>query len=73
MFWLAPSLGGFESLAELPAPMTHVSVPVEIRQQLGITDNLIRLSVGCEDKRDLLNDLNQALKAVHVKLSKNCF
>jgi cystathionine gamma-lyase len=65
VFTLAESLGGFESLAEHPAIMTHASVPPEQRQQLGIHDNLIRLSVGIEDAEDLINDLDQALnKAV---------
>ena len=50
LFILAESLGGYESLAELPSIMTHASVPPEERQKLGITDNLIRLSVGCEEK-----------------------
>ena len=49
IFILAESLGGFESLAELPSVMTHASVPPEDRKALGITDNLIRLSVGCEE------------------------
>ncbi|KAM8805844.1 cystathionine gamma-lyase-like [Eudromia elegans] len=60
---LADSLGGFESLAEHPATMTHASVPKEDREVLGISDTLIRLSVGLEDKEDLLEDLDQALKA----------
>jgi cystathionine gamma-lyase len=59
---LAESLGGFESLAELPSKMTHASVPAEEREKIGITDNLIRLSVGIEDKEDLIKDLDQALK-----------
>lgn len=63
IFILAESLGGFESLAELPSVMTHASVPPEDRKALGITDNLIRLSVGCEEKSDLIADLNQALFA----------
>ncbi|OWF35533.1 cystathionine gamma-lyase-like [Mizuhopecten yessoensis] len=63
VFTLAESLGGFESLAELPSVMTHASVPAEEREQLGITDNLIRLSVGLEDEVDLLDDLDQALKS----------
>ncbi|XP_033736858.1 cystathionine gamma-lyase-like [Pecten maximus] len=63
VFTLAESLGGFESLAELPSVMTHASVPIEERDQLGISDNLIRLSVGLEDEADLLADLDQALKA----------
>ncbi|GMT14576.1 hypothetical protein PFISCL1PPCAC_5873, partial [Pristionchus fissidentatus] len=63
IFTLAESLGGYESLAELPSVMTHASVPAEDRAKLGITDNLIRLSVGIEDKEDLIADLEQALKA----------
>ncbi|KAE9554544.1 hypothetical protein FO519_002248 [Halicephalobus sp. NKZ332] len=63
VFTLAESLGGYESLAELPSIMTHASVPAEDRKNLGITDNLIRLSIGCEDKDDLIADLDQALKA----------
>ncbi|GLV32850.1 Cystathionine gamma-lyase [Carabus blaptoides fortunei] len=63
VFTLAESLGGFESLAELPCVMTHASVPPEQRKTLGITDNLIRLSVGLEDSEDLIADLQQALKA----------
>lgn len=63
IFMLAESLGGYESLAELPSIMTHASVPPNVRRELGIGDNLIRLSVGCEDKADLLADLDQALKA----------
>uniref|UniRef100_A0A7E4VAR9 cystathionine gamma-lyase n=1 Tax=Panagrellus redivivus TaxID=6233 RepID=A0A7E4VAR9_PANRE len=66
VFTLAESLGGYESLAELPSIMTHASVPEEQRIALGITDNLIRVSVGCEDKEDLIADLNQALQAAHV-------
>ncbi|XP_046446163.1 cystathionine gamma-lyase-like isoform X2 [Daphnia pulex] len=63
VFTLAESLGGYESLAELPALMTHASVCAEERATLGITDNLIRLSVGLEDVGDLIADLDQALKA----------
>lgn len=59
---MAESLGGFESLAELPAVMTHASVPAEERKRLGITDNLVRISVGIEDVEDLIQDLDQALK-----------
>ncbi|XP_032282039.1 cystathionine gamma-lyase isoform X2 [Phoca vitulina] len=65
LFTLAESLGGYESLAELPAIMTHASVPKSDRDVLGISDTLIRLSVGLEDKKDLLEDLGQALKAAH--------
>ncbi|PAV75969.1 hypothetical protein WR25_01581 isoform C [Diploscapter pachys] len=63
VFTLAESLGGYESLAELPSIMTHASVPPEDRAKLGITDNLIRISVGCEDLDDLIADLDQALKS----------
>ncbi|XP_026555954.1 cystathionine gamma-lyase [Pseudonaja textilis] len=63
LFTLAESLGGYESLAEHPAIMTHASVPKEDREVLGISDTLIRLSVGLEDSEDLLEDLDQALKA----------
>jgi cystathionine beta-lyase/cystathionine gamma-synthase len=61
IFALAESLGGVESLIEHPAIMTHASVPHDLRQQLGIKDNLIRLSVGIEALADLKNDLAQAL------------
>jgi cystathionine gamma-lyase len=61
VFALAESLGGVESLIEHPAIMTHASVPPAQRAQLGITDNLIRLSVGVEDISDLIDDLKQAL------------
>ena len=61
LFALAESLGGVESLANHPASMTHASVPPEHRQQLGITEDLVRLSVGVEDVGDLIGDLDQAL------------
>merc|ERR1712193_126379 len=63
VFTLAESLGGFESLAEHPAIMTHASVPAEQREKLGISDTLIRLSCGLENEADLIADLDQALKA----------
>lgn len=59
---LAESLGGIESLVCHPATMTHASIPYEIRQKVGITDGLIRLSVGIEHIDDLLSDLEQAIK-----------
>ncbi|KAJ7581143.1 pyridoxal phosphate-dependent transferase [Mycena floridula] len=62
LFTLAESLGGVESLAEHPAGMTHASVPVEERAKLGISDGLIRLSVGVEETEDLIADLDQALR-----------
>jgi cystathionine beta-lyase/cystathionine gamma-synthase len=58
---LAESLGGVETLISHPATMTHSSVPAEVRQRIGITDGLIRISVGIEDVEDLINDLDQAL------------
>ena len=61
IFSLAESLGGVESLIGHPATMTHASIPVDIRQKLGIGDGLIRLSVGIEDSEDLIWDLEQAL------------
>uniref|UniRef100_A0A914YT26 cystathionine gamma-lyase n=1 Tax=Panagrolaimus superbus TaxID=310955 RepID=A0A914YT26_9BILA len=61
-FALAVSLGAAESYAAVPALMTHDQVALELRLKVGITDNLIRLSVGLEDKKDLIEDLDQALK-----------
>lgn len=61
IFALAESLGGVESLIEHPAIMTHASVPPEIRAGLGISDTLIRLSVGVEDVEDLIDELDRAL------------
>ena len=63
VFTLAESLGGVESLANLPALMTHASIPAEKRAELGITDDLVRLSVGIEDVEDLIADLEQAFEA----------
>lgn len=60
IFALAESLGGVESLIEHPAIMTHASVPKKIREEIGLTDNLIRLSVGIENVEDLIADLKQA-------------
>jgi cystathionine gamma-lyase/homocysteine desulfhydrase len=60
-FTLAESLGAVESLISLPAKMTHASIPKERREELGITDGLVRISVGLEDVEDLLEDLAQAL------------
>ena len=61
LFTLAESLGGVESLIGHPATMTHASIPKEIREKTGVTDGLIRLSVGIEDAHDLIADLDQAL------------
>lgn len=60
---LAESLGGVESLVCHPASMTHASIPKEIREKVGITDGLIRLSVGIEKVEDILDDLNAAILA----------
>lgn len=61
VFTLAESLGGVESLINHPATMTHGSIPKEIREKVGVVDNLIRISVGIEDADDLIADLEQAL------------
>ncbi|HXH24704.1 MAG TPA: PLP-dependent transferase, partial [Vicinamibacterales bacterium] len=58
---LAESLGGVETLISHPATMTHASVPPERRRRIGITDDLVRISVGIEDVDDLIDDLSQAL------------
>ncbi len=63
---LAESLGGIESLIEVPAVMTHGSIPREIRLENGIKDELIRLSVGIEDLEDIIADLQQALKKIRL-------
>jgi len=63
LFSLAESLGGVESLINHPASMTHASVPKEEREKTGLVDSLMRLSIGIEDAEDLLEDLDQALKA----------
>jgi cystathionine beta-lyase/cystathionine gamma-synthase len=61
VFSLAESLGGVESLISHPASMTHASIPLEDRLRFGVTDGLVRLSVGVEDVEDLQADLEQAL------------
>ena len=61
-FTLAESLGGVESLISHPATMTHASIPREERYRIGITDGLVRLSIGLEDVEDLINDLKHALR-----------
>ena len=61
IFALAESLGGVESLIGHPATMTHASVPAEMRRRMGLTNSLVRLSVGIEDVEDLIGDLDQAL------------
>lgn len=64
LFSLAESLGGVESLINHPASMTHASIPREERLKNGLTDSLIRLSIGVEDAEDLLEDLNQAFSKI---------
>ncbi len=64
VFTLAESLGGVESLANHPATMTHASIPAEKRAELGITDDLVRLSVGIEDLEDLISDLEKAFSSI---------
>lgn len=66
LFTLAESLGGVESLVNVPALMTHASIPVERRERLGISDGLVRLSVGVEGSDDLKFDLARALHELHV-------
>jgi len=61
---LAESLGGVETLISHPASMTHASIPAELRAELGITDGMVRVSVGIENAEDLLGDLSQALDAI---------
>ena len=61
IFTLAESLGGVASLADHAATMTHASMPKEVREKVGITDELIRLSIGLENVDDLIEDLEQAL------------
>jgi cystathionine beta-lyase/cystathionine gamma-synthase len=63
VFQLAESLGGVESLIGHPASMTHASVPPALRQKMGLTDSLVRLSVGIEEVEDLIADLEQAMDA----------
>jgi len=60
IFKLAVSLGGTESLASLPASMTHSGVPADIRQKMGVLDSTIRLSIGIEHPSDLIADIAQA-------------
>jgi cystathionine beta-lyase/cystathionine gamma-synthase len=60
---LAESLGGVETLISHPASMTHASVPAERRAAIGLTDGLVRISAGIEDPQDLIDDIDQALRA----------
>ena len=63
IFTFAESLGGVESLITYPATQTHADIPVEVRHSYGLTDDLLRLSIGIEDSRDLVTDLQSALEA----------
>jgi len=67
LFTLAESLGGVESLCEVPASMTHASIPAEIRRAQGLADGLVRLSVGIEHIDDLIADVNQALAKAEAR------
>lgn len=69
---LAVSLGSTESLVQHPASMTHAGVCSDSKKSLGITDNLIRLSVGLEHSQDLIADLKHALKAMREAVPVNC-
>jgi len=69
---LAVSLGSTESLIQHPASMTHAGICPELKKKIGIEDNLIRLSVGVENSRDLIWDINQALKIMNPKIMKLC-
>jgi cystathionine gamma-lyase len=64
LFTLAPSLGGVESLVCIPVLTSHLSVPEEERRKMGVTEQMLRLSVGIENAHDLMADLENALKAV---------
>lgn len=68
-FQLAESLGGVKSLICLPSEMTHKSIPAEIRRRAGVTDSLIRLSVGLEDAEDLIDDLKKAVRVAAGRLA----
>jgi cystathionine beta-lyase/cystathionine gamma-synthase len=64
LFTLATSLGGVESLVSIPVLTSHAMIPAEARAQMGVTEQMIRLSVGIENADDLIADLEQALQAV---------
>ena len=67
VFTLAESLGGVESLIELPAAMTHASIPPDVREEIGIADGLVRVSVGIEHVDDLISDLDQAMRTAGIR------
>src|SRR5260370_13938669 len=64
LFTLAPSLGGVESLVSIPVLTSHLTLPAEERKRIGVTEQMIRLSVGIENADDLIADLEHALEAV---------
>jgi cystathionine beta-lyase/cystathionine gamma-synthase len=64
LFTLAPSLGGVESLVSIPVLTSHAMIPAEERARMGVTEHLLRLSVGIENADDLISDLDHALEAV---------
>jgi cystathionine gamma-synthase len=68
LFTLAPSLGGVESLVSIPVLTSHLTVPPDERKRIGITERMIRLSVGIENADDLIADLEHALEAVSVRV-----
>jgi cystathionine beta-lyase/cystathionine gamma-synthase len=70
LFTLAPSLGGVESLVSIPVLTSHAMISVEHRQKMGVTDQLIRLSVGIENADDLIADLEQALIALTARAAQ---
>jgi len=67
LFTLAPSLGGVESLVSIPVLTSHLTLPPEERKRIGITEQMIRLSVGIENGDDLIADLEHALEAVAAR------
>lgn len=71
IFTLAESLGGVESLIEVPASMTHMGIPKEQREAAGVFDDLVRISCGVEDSEDLVADILQALEKVVSTSSTN--
>ncbi len=71
LFLLAESLGGIKSLVSHPATMTHKTIPAETRIAAGVSNSLIRLSVGLEDAEDLLEDINQAFEKLLINANKN--
>jgi cystathionine beta-lyase len=71
LFKLAESLGGIKSLVSHPAQMTHKTIPADKRKAAGVTDSLVRLSVGLEDTEDLIEDLRVTLDGLAAKLEKS--